>query len=228
MDFNCLKVWVFFFLLARDCNQNLPNSSQQHFLGVKQEKAEQCGDTHLRGSRRCCCHSPLQWSQADTHTGSCPGCCGTERGFCRAWRDTHQYPLCIFPLKRGEAKGETPLKAMAKRLSASTAQHWRHSTFPIHVTFPARATLAGVAFRVRRFLADSRVLTRIRGARRNYYLAVHTWRAEWEKAEECAAWKNEQRGCNSQLSTQHWTALPRFEKSQQKEKESRALLMSSV
>lgn len=120
---------------------------------------------------------------------------------------------------------------MAKRLSASTASTTRS---PILFTFPARGTLAGVVLRVSRFLAGSRVLTRIRGTRRNHHLAVHTWRTEWEKAEECAKslvllGRMNKGGCNSNdYPMPQWTALPHFEKSQQKEKESRALLMGSV
>lgn len=228
MDFDCLKaeIWGFFFSFRQDIIKDHSEPTKQQsanlFLGKKVRKTDQCADTHWPGSRRCCCRSPLRWSQADTHTGSCPGCCGTEHGFCKAWRDTHQYPLCIFPLKCGESKGETSHR--------SWCQHWKHNTFPTHVTFPARSTLAAVAFRVRRFLADSRVLTRIRGTRRNHDLAVHTWRTEWEKAEECAAKSLVLLGRMNKEVVTHTIipALPHFEKSQQKQKESRALLMGSL
>lgn len=71
--------------------------------------------------------------------------------------------------------------SVTERLNANTAQCAKHIMFHIHITFPARGTLAGVAFRIRRFLANSWVLTWIRGTRSNHYLAVHTWSAEREK-----------------------------------------------
>lgn len=151
------------------------------------EKTEQSAHTHLKDSHQCYCHSLLQWSLAGIHTGNCLEYYGTEHDFCRALRDIHQYPLYISPLKHRESGSKTPHKAIVKRLNANTAQHWKYSIFPSHITFPARGTLAGVAFRVRRFLANSRVLTRIGRTRSNHYLAVHTWRAEGEKPGQCAA-----------------------------------------
>lgn len=120
-------------------------------------------------------------------------------------------------------------KAQRQSCSAWTAQH-----LPGHLTFPARGTLAGVAFRVRRFLANSWVLTRIRGTRSNHHLAVQAWRAEREKilCRLLRAWCFlEERIKPWPLAWLPYTAVVSFsvsENCQQEDPEIRALLMGSV
>lgn len=105
--------------------------------------------------------------------------------------------------------------------------------FPIHITFPARSTLAGVAFRVRRFLANSRVLTRIGGTRSNHYLAVHTWRAGGEKPGQYAAKSLVLLGRTNKRLQLPWLSyialdsISIFEKSQKKKKKKRRSECSS-
>lgn len=103
--------------------------------------------------------------------------------------------------------------SVTERLDANTAQCSKYIMF--HITFPARGTLAGVAFRIRRFLANSWVLTWIRGTWSNHYLAVHTWSTEREKkkkehtAKGSVLLRRTKKDCHlHDFPTQQWTAFP--------------------
>lgn len=86
--------------------------------------------THWQDSHRCPPHSPYHWSLEDTHTCSCPGCYGRDRGSCRAWRHTHQCQLYTADLEIQVQWMVLSLEGKAPEMyGASELQLWKMGIF---------------------------------------------------------------------------------------------------